>query len=156
MVDIDRREFLIQGATTVLVTSTCLCGLGGCAAYTGIGNTPAAAPGSVALNGNVLTVKLAAEPALSNVGGAVKVLDASIPEGLIIARVEENKFEIASLLCTHRGVELEYDHERARFQCPSIGRSVFAFDGARVSGPARRPIRAYDAELNDGVLTIQV
>ena len=156
MADIDRREFLKQGAATVVVTSTCLCGLSGCAAYTGIGKTPAANPGSVALNGNVLTVRLAAEPALSQVGGAVKVLDANIPDGLIIARVGERKFEIASLLCTHRGVELEYDHERARFQCPSIGRSVFAFDGARVSGPARRPIRAYEAVLEGNTLTVQV
>ena len=156
MTDIDRRDFLKKGVATVVITSGCLRGMSGCATYTGVSDTPAANPNSIKRDGATLTVNLASEPALRKVGGAVKILDADIPDGLIIARVEERRYEIASLACTHRGVELEYDHERSRFQCPSLGSSVFALDGARVSGPARRPLMAYEAVLEGDFLTIQL
>ncbi len=156
MTDTNRREFLKQGVATVAVASGCLCGMGGCATYTGISKTPAANPSSLARVGTTLTVNLAAEPALREIGGAVKIRDAGIPDGLIIARVAESRFEIASLLCTHRGVELEYDHAGARFQCPSLGSSAFTLDGARVGGPARRPLTAYEAALEGDTLTIRL
>lgn len=154
--DIDRRDFIKSGAAAVTVTSACLCGLSGCATYTGVSDTPAANPDSISLDGSVLSVNIASEPALREIGGAVKVRHADFPDGLIIARVEENRYAIASLLCTHRGVELEYDRERTRFQCPSLGSSVFTLDGARVSGPARRPLEAYEAVLEGDILTIRV
>ncbi len=156
MTDNERRDFLKKGVATVAITSGCLCGMGGCATYTGVSSTPAANPNSVTRDGATITVNLASEPALREVGGAVKVLDADIPDGLIIARVGESRYEVASLLCTHRGVELEYDHERARFRCPSIGSSVFALDGARVRGPARRPLIANEAVLDGAILTIRL
>lgn len=156
MTDIDRRDFLKKGVATVAVTSGCFCGMSGCATYTGVSKTPAANANSIARDGAILTVNLASEPALREIGGAVKVLHTDIPDGLIIARVEENRYEIASLLCTHRGVELEYDHERTRFQCPSLGSSVFTLDGGRVSGPARRPLMAYEAVLEGDVLIVRL
>ncbi|MDJ0653845.1 MAG: Rieske 2Fe-2S domain-containing protein [Xanthomonadales bacterium] len=156
MVDIDRRDFIKKGAAGVAVTSACLCGVNGCATYTGISNTPAANPDSITFDGSVLTVNLSSEPALRQVGGAVKVRNSDLPDELIIARVEENRFVIASLLCTHRGVELEYDRENTRFKCPSLGSSVFALDGANVSGMARKPLRTYEAVLESNSLTIRV
>ena len=156
MTKVDRRDFIKKGVATVAITSGCLCGLSGCATYTGVSDTPAADPKSVERDGATITVNLASEPALREVGGAVKILDADLPDGLIIARVEASRFEVVSLLCTHRGVELEYDRERSRFQCPSLGSSVFALDGARVSGPARRPLMAYDAVLDGDILTIRL
>ncbi len=156
MADIDRRDFIKKGAASIAVTSACLCGLNGCATYTGISDTPAANPEAVAFDGTVLTVDLASEPALRQIGGAVKVRNTDLPDELIIARVEESRYVIASLLCTHRGVELEYDHEKTRFQCPSLGSSVFALDGARVSGMARQPLKSYEAVLKGDILAIRV
>ena len=156
MVDIDRRDFIKKGAASIAVTSACLCGLAGCATYTGISKTPAANPDSITFDGSVLTVDLAAEPTLRQIGGAVKVRNTDLPDELIIARVEESRFVIASLLCTHRGVELEYDQESAQFQCPSLGSSVFALDGANVSGMARKPLRSYEAVLEGNILAIRV
>ncbi len=156
MVDIDRRDFIKKGAASIAVTSACLCGLNGCATYTGISKTPAANPDSITLDGSVLTVNLASEPALRQIGGAVKVRNTDLPDELIIARVEESRFVIASLLCTHRGVELEYDQENTRFRCPSLGSSVFALGGANVSGMARKPLRSYEAVLEGNILAIRV
>lgn len=156
MVDIDRRKFIRNGAVTVAFTSACVCGFGGCAAYTGVGKTPAAVPESFSLQGGRLVIDLAKEPRLGQPGGAVKILHPNLPDGLILARVAQDRFEIASLLCTHRGVEVDYDHERGHFQCASIGSSTFALDGRRLGGPAKRPLKEYQAMLDDGRLIISV
>ncbi len=124
--------------------------------YTGISETPAAEPDAVSFDGSILSVDLAAEPTLQQIGGAVKVRNADTPDGLIIARVAENEYAVASLLCTHRNVELEYDHSDARFRCPSLGSSVFTLDGVRESGMARRPLRSYQATLEAGSLKIRI
>lgn len=156
MENLDRRELIKRGAVAAAVTTACLCGLNACATYSKVSKTPAANPDSVTVEGGILTVDLSLEPELSVVGGAVKVLHPDIPEGVIIAHVDENRYEVVSLLCTHRGVELEYDHPQTRFRCPSLGASVFTLDGANVSGPAGRPLRPYDAVLEDGVVTIRL
>ncbi|MDJ0749575.1 MAG: Rieske 2Fe-2S domain-containing protein [Woeseiaceae bacterium] len=156
MGEIDRREFIKNSAATVAITSACLCGLGGCATYTGVGKTPTAAPGSFSVKGGRLVVDLTKELRLGQPGGAVKILHPDFPDGLIIARVAEDRFEVLSLLCTHRGVEVDYDHEHGHFQCASIGSSTFAFDGLRMSGPARRPLTSYQGTLDDGRLIIGV
>ena len=156
MAEIDRREFIKNGAVTVALTWAGVCGLGGCATYTGVSRTPAAAPGSFSLQGGKLVVDLEKEPRLGQPGGAVKILHPDLPDGLILARVTQERLEVVSLLCTHRGVEVDYDHERGHFQCASIGSSTFAFDGRRLSGPARRPLKEYQATLDDGRLIISV
>lgn len=156
MEELDRRALIKKGAITIAVTSTCVCGLGGCAAYTKVSRTPAVNPAAIAIKDNVVTVDLSKEPNLSRIGGAVKVVRADIPESLMIARVGENRFDAVSLLCTHRGVELEYDHGQTRFECPSIGNSVFALNGQNVSGPASRSLKRYAAFLKSGTVTIVV
>ena len=156
MKNITRREFIKTSAVTVAVTSTCLCGLTGCATITKIGDTPSVAPESFILRADTLTVDLSKEPILSKVGGAVKIRDAAIPDGIILAHVEEQRFEIASLLCPHRGVEVEYDHKNRQFECASLGSSTFTLDGANISGPAGKPLKAYEAFLKDSVLTIKI
>ena len=153
---IDRREFIKNSGATVAITSACLCGLGGCATYTGVGKTPTAVPGSFSVREGRLVVDLEKELRLGQPGGAVKILHPDLPDGLIIARVATDRFEVVSLLCTHRGVEVDYDHERGRFQCASIGSSTFAFDGQRLSGPARRPLSEYHGKLDGERLIISV
>ncbi|MDJ0739996.1 MAG: Rieske 2Fe-2S domain-containing protein [Gammaproteobacteria bacterium] len=156
MEDLGRREFIKQSATAVSAVTACLCGLSGCAAYTKVSNTPAASPAAVTVDRGTLIVNLAKEPHLSEVGGAVKVLHADIPDGVIIARIAQDRYAAVSLLCTHRGVELEYEHPRGHFQCPSLGGSVFALDGANVGGLAGRPLKDYDAIVENGMLSIRL
>ena len=156
MVKLNRRQFLKKSAMTIAVTSTCLCNLNGCATITKIGNTPAIIPESFTLTNNILTIDLSKETILSKVGGAVKIKHSDIPDGMIIAHVEDNRFEIASLLCTHRGVEVEYDHSQNNFKCASLGGSTFAIDGNNISGPAEKPLKEYEAVLKNSVLIIKI
>ncbi len=156
MAELGRRELIKKTAMGTAAASVCLCGLNGCASYTKIGRTSAATPESYTVTGNVLTVDLSKEPNLSRVGGAAKILHPRIPGGLIIAHADEDRFEVVSLLCTHRGVEVEYRHQLSLFQCASIGSSRFTMDGETMSGPAPRPLRAYDAVVRNGTLTISI
>ncbi len=156
MENLNRRKFLKTSAMTIAVTSTCLCGLQGCATFTKIGDTPAIAPDSFTLAVHVLTIDLSKEKILSQVGGAVKIKHADLPDGLIIARIEDGGFAIASLLCTHRGVEVEYDHTQANFKCASLGGSAFTLDGKNTGGLADRPLKKYEAVLENEVLIIKI
>lgn len=154
MENLNRRQFVKKGALAVAVTSTCLCHLNGCATITKTGKTPAINPASFTLTDNILTIDLERETVLSKIGGSVQVKHSDIPDGIIIARTDSNSFAIASSLCTHRGVELEYDHSQNTFKCPSLGSSTFSTNGKNISGPAKKSLRIYDASLRNGILTI--
>ena len=152
----NRRQFLKKGSIKIAVTSTCLCGMNGCATITKIGNTPAINPDAFTLTNNLLTIDLSKEETLSKVGRAVKIRHSDIPQGVIIAHVAEQRFEVASLLCTHRGVEVEYDQESANFKCASLGGSRYGIDGENLSGPASEPLKKFEATLRDGMLRIEM
>lgn len=156
MGECSRRQFLKRGTVRLAVTSTCLCGINGCATITKIGDTPSINPDAFTLTKNILTIDLSKEAILSKVGGAVKIRHSDIPNGVIIARVAEQRFEVASLLCTHRGVEVEYDQEQTNFKCASLGGSRYGINGKNLSGPASEPLREYEATLRDGVLRIEI
>ena len=154
--EFSRRQFLKKSATTITVTSTCLCGMTGCATFTKIGSTPSINPDSFTLANTLLTIDLAKEMILSKVGGAVKIKHPDLPDGVIIAHVDEQRYEVASLLCTHRGVEVEYDQELANFTCASLGGSRYGIDGKNLGGPAEEPLKEFEASLKDGILTIKI
>ncbi len=156
MGEFSRRQFLKKGATTITVTSTCVCGMTGCATFTKIGNTPSIDPDAYTLTNNILAIDLTKTKTLGRVGEAVKIKHPDIPDGLIIAHVDKQKYEVASLLCTHRGVEVEYDQEQANFACASLGGSRYGIDGKNLSGPAGKPLKEFESSLKDGILTINI
>ena len=86
-------------------------------------------------------------PELSQIGGAVKILDKSLPEPIILARVEDKEYVALSLKCPHRGVELEYLKKDKQFRCASLGHSRFKTNGAYIKGPAKKPLKSYSTRL---------
>jgi Rieske Fe-S protein len=156
MQDMKRRDFLKASTMAVVVTSTCLCGLNGCSTFTKIGNTFNAKPEALGRKGDELLIDLSKEPVLSRVGGAVKIKNEHLPKGVIIAHTEENIYQIASLSCPHRGVEVEYDHKKQRFECASFGSSTFTLDGRNIGGPAKKPLQTYEARIQGNILIIKI
>src|ERR1700683_2364980 len=55
--------------------------------------------------------------------------------------------------CTHLGCAYHWDDTRSQFLCPCHN-SIFAIDGAVVSGPAPRPLDRYDAKVTGGKLLL--
>ncbi len=127
----------------------CVCGLNeGCATFTKKGNTPAIAAEAYVIEGNSVKVSLDKVPPLAAVGGSVKVIDSRLPTPIIIARKGEADYAVVSLLCPHRGVEVEYQHEEKRFRCASLGHSKFGADGALQNGLANKGLTRYEAKLD--------
>ena len=97
MKEMTRREFLTTGGLLLVGAGMGLCGLSGCAAMTGVG---------------------------------------------------ESSFVAASIKCTHRGVEVEYQPGEKRFECASLGSSTYGLDGANLGGMAKTPLKVYSASLD--------
>jgi len=152
MNNMNRREFV----QTAALAGACACGLTGCATFTKIGDTPPIESAAYKVEPpNKVTITLNKAPSLA-IGKAVKLIDPALSDPLIIAHVEQEKYVVASLRCTHRGVELEYQADQKRFCCASIGHSRFALDGHKLGGPASRPIKVYPSSVADGILTIKL
>ena len=145
----NRREFLGSSAVLVIGTTGCLCGLGGCATITKIGNTPPIAEDAYSFDAeaNRIDVELGKVPQLAEPGGSVKIRASELPDPVIIARTTEETYVVASIKCPHRGVEVEYQAEEGRFECASLGSSQFALDGSLEGGQAKQPLRVFPTSL---------
>ncbi len=147
MTQIHRREFL-ETLAAAAGAGVCACGAGGCATFSKTGSTPAIAADAYTIEGRTATIRLGKVPELASVGGAVKIIDLRLPQPIIVGRAGDAEFFALSLLCTHRGVEVEYRHADRQVRCASLGHSRFGTDGSRVRGPARRPLQRIDTKLN--------
>jgi len=157
MEKISRRKFVIHSMEAAAFAGACVCGLSGCATFTKIGDTPPLPADAYAVKPpGTVTVTLNKATPLATLGGAGKIIDPALRDSLIIARVENNGYIVASLLCPHRRVELEYQPDNKRFRCASLGHSKFALDGHKLGGPAPRGIKVYTSSVADGTLTIKL
>lgn len=156
MKEMKRREFLKASAVTVVVASTCLCGLNGCATFTKVGDTVNVKPEALTRKDNEYLIDLSKEPVLSQVGGAVKIKNEANPQGIMVAHTGENAYKVVSLSCPHRGAEVEYDHKQSRFVCSSLGSSKFSLDGGLLKGPAKKPLKPFQANIQNGILSIKL
>lgn len=140
-----RREFLGHSAMLVVGTTTCLCGLGGCATITRIGDTPSIPEDAYSFDAGAsrVEVELDKVPQLAKPGGSVKIRTSELPVPLIIARTTAETYVVAAIKCTHWGVEVEYRPESGGFECASLGSSQFALDGSRTGGPAKKPLQIF-------------
>ena len=128
---------------------TCVCGLGGgCATFSKVGKTPAIAADAYAVDAKTVRIALEKVPELDKVGGSVKIIDARLPTPIILARTGEADYAAVSLLCPHRGVEVEYQHEQQHFRCASLGHSKFGADGKLKKGLTRNSLSRYTAALD--------
>jgi Rieske Fe-S protein len=152
MGDLSRRGFIGRGIAGVAGAGACLCGVGGCATFSKIGDTPPLAAAAYRRQQNTLVIDLARAPELRQVGGSAKIVAA----GVILARVGEKAFVAAALRCTHRGVELEYDHDEKVFECASLGDSEYRLDGTNIDGPATRPLQVFRTSLVGDKLTVKL
>jgi Rieske Fe-S protein len=144
MKDVSRRQVL-----TALGAGTCACGLNaGCATLSKKGHAPEIPAEAYALEGRTITVRLNRVPSLASVGGSVKILDARLPQPMLIGRTGESAYAAVSLLCPHRGVEVEYRHADTLFRCASLGHSKFHTDGTLKKGLAKTGLARYEAVLD--------
>jgi Rieske Fe-S protein len=108
------------------------------------------------VNSNELTIILSDIPDLASVGGAVTIVDASLPSYILIARVNTDGYLVVSSECTHRGHALDYIHEDSIIKCSSLGGETFDLEGNYINGPSSEDLPTYDFYLDSGMLIIDL
>ena len=87
---------------------------------------------------------LSQNPALAEAGGQVSV---TLEEGrILVVRGEGNDAIAVDQRCPHRGCSVAWKSDAKAFVCPCHG-STFEADGALREGPAKTPLRAYEAAV---------
>ena len=77
-----------------------------------------------------------------------------LPEQQVFVVRDGNSFVALSAVCTHLGCTIRTDPDRPGFFCPCHG-SHFREDGTNYSGPAPKPLEAYEISMgNQGDLVI--
>lgn len=147
MTNITRRNWVRMASSAG--AGVCLCGcVGGCATFNKVGTTSAIAPDAYTVEVKTIKVLLDKTPSLASVGGSVKIIDARLPTPVIIGRTGKSTYAVVSLLCPHRGVEVEYRHEDKMFRCASLGHSKFGTDGKLIKGLTKKSLSPYAATLD--------
>ena len=152
---ISRRKFLesvgaIGGA--LALSSPLVAALTGCSQQ---GLSSPLGQGSSSVNvannpDNIYTFDFTNYPALQNPGGSIQatIQATSGTKTVFITRVDANTVETVSTICTHAGCTLSaYNSSSEQYACPCHG-SVFAADGAVVTGPAVTPLPSYASVLS--------
>jgi len=156
---ISRKAFLAGGATAVAAAAAgaCLCTKTGWATISGVGATPSITPDAYSIEkDNSIRIRLDRVPELAQVGGSIKIVDASLHDALIVVRQTEDGYVAASIKCTHRGVEVEYRAEDKCFKCASLGGSRFKTNGEKVCGFAKGPLKTYPTSCKDNILVVRL
>ena len=158
MKKISRKVFLAGGAAAAAAaTGACLCTKTGWATVTGVGNTPSIAQDAYEIvKDKGIRISLDKVPELATVGGAIKILDPNIDDSLIVARIAEDAYVAASIKCTHRGVEVEYQPDCKCFKCASLGGSEFKTSGEKISGFAKKPLKTYPVSSEGNILVVRL
>jgi Rieske Fe-S protein len=95
-------------------------------------------------------ITIADEPALRQIGGAVRKRFAAINNGeaIFIIREETQKFIAYAAQCTHKGVEL-LPPAGGIMKCPNHGSLFRVSDGSVIDGKAYDPLKRYVVEYDE-------
>ncbi|WP_440955801.1 ubiquinol-cytochrome c reductase iron-sulfur subunit [Methanosarcina sp. Mfa9] len=121
-----------------------------------VNQEPEISSGAYSISGNKIEVSLDRVPELEYVGNAVSIMDDSLPDSIIIARPEKDKYVVVSSKCAHRGRALAYEHDKKVFRCSSLGHSEFNLDGSKTKGPAGEGIKIYGYSIDGDKMTIEL
>jgi Rieske Fe-S protein len=101
--------------------------------------------------GTCIDLTVAANAPLTMIGGAM-LIDTST-DTIMVIRASDTQVLALSAICTHDSCSMNFDATHSQITCPCHG-SVFDEQGAVVKGPARRPIKVYQASLTNNTITV--
>lgn len=78
---------------------------------------------------------------------------------VLVVHRPEGGYIAVNRSCTHLGCDVNYDAEADTIECP-CHKSIFSAEpaqaGARMKGPAKKPLASYPVERQDDALLITV
>jgi cytochrome b6-f complex iron-sulfur subunit len=149
----DRRAFCKRAASLAAFAGGLAAILPGCG---GGSNASNSIPGDAlpTITGNVsngtVTVGIAAGSPLAATGSQAMV--SSSAGNFLVTRTGETAFSALTANCTHQACVVS-NHTGQSFVCPCHG-SEFDSSGRVVLGPATAPLRQYQTQFTDNILTI--
>jgi Rieske Fe-S protein len=140
----------ITGVTLAALTAAI--GVFGCSQAD---NTQTLEEGQYSIEKETVVIFLDKIPELSAVGESVNIVSDDLSGSIIIARIDENNYVVASNHCTHKGKALNYDHKDCLFRC-SGGKGRFNIDGTIAGGPPEKPLKIYPYTIKNERLMINL
>ena len=154
-----RREFLKSGGAALACTCLGSLCLHSCSAFSSVSSTAQVPMGSFKLESGQVVLDLKKTSNLTILGGSAKLEfnhpDVGMPTKIVLVHPENTSYLAFSNSCTHKGKELEYDHEAKKLHCVS-GHSEFDLSGKVLEGNADRPLTVYPVELDGNILIVRI
>jgi cytochrome b6-f complex iron-sulfur subunit len=122
----------------------------------GICDTAKPDPGLWVLDGSLVRVEVKKIPQLQKAYGAVYLEGQGLNAPVLIVRGEENGYVAFENRCTHFGRKLDPVLGKPLVRCCSVGHSMFDFQGKVLGGPAKGPIKVYQAEMREDELVVHL
>ncbi|MDQ7784432.1 MAG: Rieske 2Fe-2S domain-containing protein [Desulfomonilaceae bacterium] len=95
-------------------------------------------------------------PELNDPGGAVYLAGKGLPGRVLIVARNDGGYVCAANRCTHASRRLDPIPGKETLRCCSVSHSTFDYEGNKLSGPARKPLKIYPWKLEGKELVIDV
>jgi len=115
-------------------------------AILGICRTPPLDAGLWTVEGNQVTVWLSEAVALVPIGSAVRLEGKGLASSVLIVHAGDGEYLAFENRCTHGGRKLDPVEGKDELRCCSVNHARFDFDGSKLSGPAKGPLKKYHVE----------
>jgi menaquinol-cytochrome c reductase iron-sulfur subunit len=77
-----------------------------------------------------------------------------LPHSIYALKSSDSEVIVYSPVCPHLGCQVFFDRQKQEYICPCHG-SIFAMNGARVSGPSPRGLDILPSKIEGGELLVQ-
>ncbi len=114
-----------------------------------------AKPGDFVRVADVSTIPVGEPYGLSFVETAQDAYNfAQVPHSVYAMKNSDTDIVVYSPVCPHLGCQVFFDREKKEYVCPCHG-SIFALNGARVTGPTPRGLDILPSKIESGALFVQ-
>jgi cytochrome b6-f complex iron-sulfur subunit len=115
-------------------------------ALIGICETPPLDAELWASEGDQVTIRLGEAAVLAPVGGAARLQGKGLVSPVFVVHAGGDEYLAFENRCTHGGRKLDPVQGTRELRCCSIGHARFDYEGNKLSGPAKGPLKKYSVE----------
>ena len=108
------------------------------------------------VQGSRITIDLKGVPELQKPGGAVFLKGPDLRVPVLVVKKPDEGYLCVENRCTHMGRKLDPEPDGSTLRCCSVSHSTFDYHGNKRTGPAKGPIRVYQAQQVGEDLVINV
>ncbi|MGD8457768.1 MAG: Rieske (2Fe-2S) protein [Anaerolineales bacterium] len=110
--------------------------------------------GAWSYTNGTLSLDLSKLPELDELGGAVRIEGAVLPDPILVVLGEDGDYYAFKNACTHGGRMIDPVAGTMTLQCCSLSRSTYDYQGSVISGPAPSPLTSYPLAVEGEQLLI--